>query len=136
MRSGVDGKLERLAEARVLPGATANDLLHLGRLADLVTIPSGEVLAVEGVPSPWSYVVLDGAALLSSCGRPLAVAGAGAWLFGTGCMADGRQAPHPAPVSAVAGSEVEALTFRPQDLRVALDLLPGLRRVMARAGFR
>jgi hypothetical protein len=122
MQTRPDKKLERLAAAG-LCSADSSALLGLGRLGDIANIADGTVLAREGGHEPWSYFVLDGAALLSAHSTPVAVAGPGAWLLGHvpgGAVRD-------ASVSIVAGSDLEVLAFRPRDLAAAVSLVPELR---------
>lgn len=118
--SRTDAKLERLAASGLCP--SARDLLALGRLSDLATVPSGAMLQREGGREPWPYCVLEGAVLLSSSDEPVAVAGPGAWVLG---QVPGRR-HRPAAVSAVAGTDLEVLAFRPHDLDELLGRIPGL----------
>jgi hypothetical protein len=113
-----DAKLQRLAAAGLCAGS-ARDLVALGRLGDLATVPSGTVLREEGGSEPWSYCVLSGAALLSAGSEPVAVAGPGAWLVG---RLPGRAQPA-SPVLVVSGGALELLAFRPAEADAALRLL-------------
>lgn len=114
-----DGKLERLI---ALGACATGDALSLGRYADLVAVPSGTLLRSEGQYEPWSYCVLAGSALLSAGDEAVAVVGTGAWLLGQ--VQAGRTAA--SPVSVVAGTDLELLSFRPRDLHAAVDEIPGL----------
>jgi hypothetical protein len=122
MHTRPDKKLQRLAAAG-LCSADSSALLGLGRLGDITNVADGTVLAREGGHEPWSYFVLDGAALLTAHSAPVAVAGPGAWLLGH--VPGG--ATRNASVSIVAGSDLEVLAFRPRDLGAAVSLVPELR---------
>lgn len=122
MKARPDKKLERLAAAG-LCSADSSALLGLGRLGDIANVADGTVLAREGGYEPWSYFVLDGAALLSARNAPVAVAGPGAWLLGHVPGGSARNAS----VSIVAGSDLELLAFRPRDLASAVTFVPELR---------
>ena len=119
MAHRTDAKLDRLAAAGLCAAGSGLDLLALGRLGDLTTVREGDVLRHEGGREPWSYCVLEGAALLSTAHEPVAVAGPGAWLLGQ-LPGRGRR---PSPVSVVAGRDLELLAFRPNDADEALRLL-------------
>ncbi len=114
-----DGKLERLI---ALGACATTDALSLGRHADLITVPSGSVLRSEGQHEPWSYCVLAGSALVSAQDEAIAVVGTGAWLLG---QVQGATAGA-SPVSVVAGTDLEVLSFRPRDLTAAVAEIPGL----------
>ncbi len=126
MAARTDTKLDRLAAAGLVDRRSAGDLLAVGRLGDIVTIASGT--AVRGGNEPWTYCVLDGAALLSDGDRPLAVAGPGAWLLG---QVPGHDRPV-SPLSVIAGTDLEVLAFRPHDLEAAIPHLPALERSLRR----
>lgn len=114
-----DGKLERLI---ALGACGMGDALSLGRHADLITVPSGTLLRSEGRHEPWSYCVLAGSALLSASDEAVAVVGRGAWLLGQ--LQGGGTAT--SPVSVMAGTDLELLTFRPRDLTAAIAEIPRL----------
>ena len=122
MTRSADEKLARLASSHLGAGRSAEDLRLLGRLGDLTVVPAGTVLQREGGWAPWSYYLLGGATLLSTDDVPLAVAGEGSWLLGSG----GGRSRRTLPVTVVAATDTPALCFRPLDLEQAQHELPDL----------
>jgi hypothetical protein len=122
MTRSADEKLARLASSHLGTGRSADELRLLGRLADLAVVRAGTVLQREGSWAPWSYCLLGGATLLSTADLPLAVAGEGTWLLGSG----GGRSRSALPVTVVAATDTPALCFRPTELEQARRELPDL----------
>ena len=105
-------KDQRIAHLRSVPmfqTCTDKELLQIGRLAEQIDVPAGEVLVREGRLGHEFYVVVAGKAEVSRDGRVLAVLGPDDY-FGELALLD----PHPrtATVTMVEAGEVLEISQR------------------------
>jgi CRP-like cAMP-binding protein len=97
IRRRVDAKMRRLAEVPLFGSFSPGDLQRLARAADVVDVPAGEKLVVEGRMAHEFFVILGGVAEVSRNGSRVTLLEAGD-CFGEIALLDGR--PRSATVSA------------------------------------
>ena len=121
----VDQKLNRMSMGGIADGATARELLRLGRACDLLRVPAGTVLQHEHERSQWCWAIVDGVATMSRDGRAVAVAAPGTWVL------DGLSSDRSAVTTMMTASDVELVVFGRREMLCALEEIPALARAVS-----
>ena len=120
-----DGKIELLRGVPLFANLDEGELAQVGRHADEISVPSGQVLVTQDTAGNSFYVIVEGAADVVRDGTKLADLGAGDFL---GEMALLEDLPRSATVTTTAPTRV--LEMHRRDFSSVLDEAPHLARKM------
>jgi CRP-like cAMP-binding protein len=118
-----DPYLEHLAGVPLFAACTQKDLRLVAQLADVLTVPAGEVLIKEGGIGREFFVILEGTARVSRKSRKIADLGPGEF-FGEYALL----ASVPRNATVVAQTPMELLVVEQRAFNGLLDETPGFAR--------
>lgn len=124
-RKGQDGKLELLRGVPLFANLDEDELTEIGRHADEVSVPEGQVLVTQEATGNSFYVIIEGRADVIRDGQKLAELGDGDFL---GEMALLEDLPRSATV--IATTPIRLLEMHRRDFSSVLDDAPHLARKM------
>lgn len=121
--SGRHDRQKLLSHVALFSACTGKELDRLARHAEIVDIPSGDVLMTEGEAGHEFYVIIDGTVEVTVGGTTVAVVGAGGYV-GEQALLD----PGPRTATVTAVSDVQAVLLSSREFYAAVDDVPGLSR--------
>lgn len=116
-----DEKIHALSEVPAFRALSAKELVDLGRLVDVVSIPSGLALTTEATAGYEAFVVLAGSAAVTIGGDVVATVGRGD-VVGEQALLD--HGPRTATV--VALEPMEVAVFGPREFATLLATFPAV----------
>jgi CRP/FNR family cyclic AMP-dependent transcriptional regulator len=116
-----DRKYAHLSKVQMFSSLNKRELGLISRVADVVRLPEGAEIMVEGTVGHEFYLILDGEAIVRRRGRKIAALGPGRY-FGELALLD--RAPRSATV--VAGTPLEVLIIGQREFLGVLDEVPAV----------
>jgi CRP-like cAMP-binding protein len=120
-RVSQDDKIERLEEVALLEACTRKQLRAVARIAEVVEVPDGTVLARTGTPGEEFFLILDGHARVEVSARKRARLGPGDY-FGEMSLLDGG----PRSATVVAETPLRLLVIKRRNFATLLREAPEL----------
>jgi CRP/FNR family cyclic AMP-dependent transcriptional regulator len=120
-RVSQDDKIERLEEVALLEACTRKQLRAVARIAEVVEVPTGTVLARTGTPGEEFFLILDGHARVEVSVRKRARLGPGDY-FGEMSLLDGG----PRSATVVAETPLRLLVIKRRNFATLLREAPEL----------
>jgi CRP-like cAMP-binding protein len=114
-----DQRIDELTKVHIFEDCTNAQLETVARLSDEISLPTNATLMREGRVGRECFILLDGEAVVTIDGKPIAVLGAGDVV---GEMAVLEHEPRTATVTA--WSPIRALVFTTQEFDSLLDHVP------------
>lgn len=119
MSGSWDAKLARLERIPLFAGCDRREIRAIGRLGDLITRDPGAVLVQQGSWTREAFVIVDGAATVSSGGTTVATLGPGDVIGAIAVLGGG-----PRTATVTADTPIELLVFDQRAFRSLLGLSP------------
>src|SRR5512132_2500159 len=120
-RVSQDDKIQRLEEVALLEACTRKQLRAVARIAEVVEVPDGTVLARTGTPGEEIFLILDGHARVEVSARKRARLGPGDY-FGEMSLLDGG----PRSATVVAETPLRLLVIKRRNFATLLREAPEL----------
>lgn len=116
-----DRKLEHLGNVKMFSSLNKRELGLVARASDVITVPPGTEIVVEGQTGHEFYLILSGAATVKRGGRRIATLGAGQY-FGEMALLD--RGPRSATI--VSEGVVELIVIGQREFLALLDRVPAV----------
>ena len=122
MATHSDAKLELLRRAPLLAGLGRKEIEEVGRLAEEIDVPAGQVLMREGQAGREFFVVVDGEVSIVRGGNTLATMGAGDYFGEIALLSEG-----PRTATATTESSSKLLVLGHREFHSLMDQFPAIR---------